>query len=190
MTRRPSSNLFVALSVTTLIMMACAGSDEQDIREWMKEQSKDLKGRVPDLPQIKPLPVLAYEPGELTTPFAPDKVFAGDTKMGIGGGASASGGPKEINADAQPMTKYPIESIRLVGTILVGKELRAIVASEREPVRQVRIGDYLGQNHGRITAIEPAAGDNQGHIMLKEVVLDKGIWIERETQLPPLDQRR
>jgi type IV pilus assembly protein PilP len=178
------------LAAVALVLSACGGSDEQDIREWMKEQSKDLRGRVPDLPQIKPLPVLAYEPGDLSSPFSPDKVFAGDTKVGGVGAPVVSGGPKDINADAQPMTKYPLESIRLVGTILVGKELRAIVASEREPVRQVHIGDYLGQNHGRITAIEPAAGDSQGRILLKEVVLDKGIWIERETQLPPQDQRR
>lgn len=190
MTHSPSSKLFLVLPVAVLIMTACGGSDEQDIREWMKEQSKDLKGKVPDLPQIKPLPVLAYEPGDLAAPFSPDKIFAGDMKGAAAGSNAASGGPKDINPDAQPMTKYPVESIRLVGTILVGKELRAIVASEREPVRQVRVGDYLGQNHGRITAIEPAAGDSQGRIMLKEVVLDKGIWIERETQLPPQDQRR
>ena len=190
MMRRFSFRLSFALSIAAFIVVACSGSDEQDIREWMKEQSKDLKGRVLDLPQIKALPVLVYVPGDLATPFSPDKVFAGDTKTGANGGASVSGGPKDINPDAQPMTKYPLESIRLVGTILVGKELRAIVASEREPVRQVQIGDYLGQNHGRITAIEPAAGDSLGRILLKEVVLDKGIWIERETQLPPQDQRR
>lgn len=190
MMRGPSFRLSFALLLAAFMLVACGGSDEQDIREWMKEQSKDLKGRVPDLPQIKPLTVLAYEPGDLSPPFSPDKIFAGDRKTGANGGATVSGGPKDINPDAQPMTKYPLESIRLVGTILVGKELRAIVASEREPVRQVRIGDYLGQNHGRITAIEPAAGDSQGRILLKEVVLDKGIWIERETQLPPQDQRR
>lgn len=180
--------MILVLPLAAFLLTACGGGDEQDIREWMREQSKDLRGRVPDLPQIKPLPVLAYEPGDLAVPFSSDKVFAEDLRTGVHGGLI--GGPKYINPDAQPMTKYSLESIRLVGTILVGKELRAIVASEREPVRQVRVGDYLGQNHGRITAIEPAAGDSDGRIKLKEVVLDKGIWIERENQLPPQDQRR
>ena len=169
------------------LMAACGGSDEQGIREWMKEQSKDLRGRVPDLPQIKPLPVLAYDPGDLAAPFSPDKVFAEDAKAGH---MVVNGGPKAVNPDAQPMTKYPLETIRVLGTIMVGKELRALVASEREPVRQVRVGDYLGQNHGRIIFIEPATGDRQVAIGLKEVVFDKGVWIERESRLPPPDQRR
>lgn len=180
--------LFLTAVIITLLMAACGEGEEQDIRDWMKEESRGLKGRVPNLPEIKALPVLAYEPGDLSAPFAPDKIFAGDIRAGRG--SMVSGGPKEINPDAQPMIKYPLESIRLVGTIQVGNELRAVVASEREPVRQVRIGDYLGQNNGRITAIEPATGDSEGRIVLKEVVLDKGVWIERDTQLPPLDQRR
>lgn len=172
----------LAAVLTGAFLAACGGGDPQDIREWMQEQSKDMRGKVPDLPEIKPLQVLAYEPGDLSAPFSVDKVFAEDTKLGSR--IAVIGGPKPVNPDAQPMTKYPLESIRVVGTILVGKELRALVVAEREPLRQVRVGDYLGQNNGRITAIEPATDDSDGRIMLKEVVLDKGVWIERESRLP------
>jgi type IV pilus assembly protein PilP len=182
---------FLRLGLFAVFLAAlsgCGGSEEQDIREWMKEESKGLKGRVPDLPEIKPLPVLSYEPGDLTSPFAPDKVFAEEKRAA--GKVVVSGGPKDVNIDAFPMAKYPLESIRLVGTLKLGNEWRAVVAADREPVRQVRVGDYIGQNHGRITAIEPAVGDSPGLIQLKEVVLEKGVWIERESRLPPLDQRR
>lgn len=181
MVRSPVRLLIVAL-LAGIFLTACGGSDEQDIREWMKEQSKDLRGRVPDLPQIKALPVLTYEPGDIAAPFSPDKVFADDLKAGARN--IVSGGPKDINPDAYPMTKYPLETMRLVGTIYVGKELRALVVSEREPVRQVRVGDYIGQNHGQIKSIMPATDDDQGSILLKEILLDKGVWIERETRFP------
>lgn len=169
-------------------LVSCGGSEEQDIKEWMKDESKGLKGRVPDLPEIKPLPVLSYDPGDLVSPFAPDKVFAEEKRLS--GKTVVGGGPREVNVDAYPMAKYPLESIRLLGTLKLGNEWRALVSAEREPARQVRTGDFIGQNHGRITAIEPATGDSTGAIQLKEIVLEKGVWIERESRLPLQDQRR
>lgn len=174
--------------VVLTVLAGCGGSEEQDIKEWMKEESRGLKGRVPELPEIKPPPVFAYDPGDLESPFAPSKVFAEEKRLA--GNKVISGGPRNVNVDAYPMAKYPLESIRMVGTLKIGKEWRAVVTAEREPVRQVRVGDYMGQNHGRITAIEPASGDSSGAIHLKEIVFEKGVWIERESRLPPMDQRR
>jgi type IV pilus assembly protein PilP len=176
----------LVLGVAAPLLVACGSGDQQDIRQWMQEQAKGLKGRAPDVPEIRQLAVLAYEPGELTPPFSIDKLFAEEAKAGGRGGVA--GGPKPINPDAQPMVKYPLDAIRLYGTIMVGKELRALVAAEREPVRQVRVGDYLGQNSGRIVSIVPATEDIDARIVLKETVLDKGVWVERDTQIPAQDK--
>ncbi len=164
------------------LLGGCGGSDHGDIRAWMQESSKDLRGHVPDLPQIKPLDVKPYEPGDLISPFSSEKVVSGG--LVSSGQASRSGGPPPLNPDAYPMTKVPLEAIRFVGTIIVNKEIRALVQVEREPVRQVKVGDFLGQNHGRIMKVEPANNASDGRVVLKEKLLDKGVWIERDTVFP------
>lgn len=170
----------------TAVLGGCGGSDHGDVRAWMQESSKDLRGHVPDLPQIKPLDVKPYEPGDLISPFASEKVVSGGLVSNTQ--TPRAGGPPPLNPDAYPMTKVPLEAIRFVGTIIVNKETRALVQVEREPVRQVKVGDFLGQNHGRIMKIEPASNDSDGRVMLKEKLLDKGVWVERDTVFPAQDK--
>lgn len=176
------NKLLVVIAATSSLLTGCGNSDHGDVRAWMLEASKDLRGHVPDLPQIKPLDVKPYEPGDLLSPFTSEKVVSG----GIVSGAqiSRTGGPAPLNPDIYPLIKVPLETIRFVGTIIVDKDIRALVQVEREPVRQVRIGEYMGQNHGRVLRIEPASGDSSGQVLLKEKLFDKGVWVERDTVFP------
>ena len=177
----------VALGVVVASFLAgCGDSQHSDVQAWMREASKDLRGRVPELPQIKPLDVKPYESESYISPFAIDKVISG----GAGNVAASSGrgGPPAVNTDAYPMAKAPLEAIRFIGTIIVNKEARALVQIEREPIRQIRVGDYMGQNHGKVLKIEPSSSDNSGLIVLKEKLFDKGVWVERETVFPAQDK--
>lgn len=169
-----------------VLLAGCGDNQHQDIQAWMRESTKGLRGHVPDLPQIKPLDIKPYDPDELIPPFSIGKVISG----GISGANQSrrAGGPPPLNPDAYPMTKVPLEMIRFLGTITVDKEVRALVQIEREPIRQVRAGDYLGQNHGRVMKIEPGGATSSGQLMLKERLLDKGVWIDRDTVFPALDK--
>lgn len=174
--------IIFAAATSSLLLAGCSNDDHGDVRAWMLEASKDLHGHVPDLPQIKPLDVKPYEPGDLISPFSQEKVISG----GIASSTQLlrAGGPAPLNPDIYPLTKVPLETIRFVGTIIVDKDIRALVQVEREPVRQVRIGEYMGQNHGRVQRIEPARGDSPGQVLLKEKLFDKGVWVERDTLFP------
>lgn len=169
-----------------MLLVACNDDEHGDVRAWMQEASKDLRGHIPELPQIKPLEVKPYEPGDLLSPFALDKVVSGG--LGSGAQAAKAGGPPPLNPDAYPLTKAALESIRFIGTIIVDKEVRGLVQIEREPIRQVRVGEYMGQNHGKVLKIEPHGDDSNGQIVLTEKLLDKGAWIERETLFPEQDK--
>ena len=41
----------------SLVLSACSGGDHDDLRQWMSDASKGIKGKVPELPQVKPYPV-------------------------------------------------------------------------------------------------------------------------------------
>ncbi|HQR05053.1 MAG: pilus assembly protein PilP [Proteobacteria bacterium] len=167
--------------IAAFTLVACSGGEPGDIREWMRESSKDLKARVPPLPEMQSPPVLVYEPGDLASPFSTDKLFAGDA-AGAGAGQLASG--KAVNTDAYPLTRAPLETLRLVGTITIGKEVVALVAMDRAAPYQVRVGDFIGQNLGKVIRIRPATDKDDAEITVKESVFEKGVWVERENRLP------
>lgn len=177
------------LPITALIalpLFGCGDREHGDVQAWMRESAKDMRGHVPDLPEIKPLDIKPYEPGDLISPFSSEKVISGG--LGANNQASRVGGPPPLNPDAYPLTKAPLESIRFLGTIIVDKEVRALLQIEREPIRQVREGDYIGQNHGRVQKIESSSATTQGQLLLRERLLDKGIWIDRDTVFPARDK--
>lgn len=175
---RPCWGLAV-LIVLTAFLSACGTGEPEDIRAWMKESTKSLKARIPELPKINPLPVPVYVPGEALSPFSIGKLSS-DSAMGGGGKPGPS---VAVNPDAHPLVRVPIETIRLLGTLRVGKDLVAVVASDRNAVYRVRVGDYLGQGYGRITAIHPATEDKDAEVLVKESVMEKGMWIERDNRV-------
>lgn len=161
---------------TTLIVAAvlavagCSGEEHQDLKAWMHESTKDLKGKVPPLPEIKPFPVVAYDALELVSPFNPVKLVP-DKKTGGNGPAP------DLNRRREPLEAYPLESLKMVGSLMQGRQQHAIVLADKS-YYQVQVGNYMGQNFGVVTAI------SENEINLKELVEDaNGDWVERTTAL-------
>ena len=154
-----------------LFLAACAdGGGHEDLREWMSEASKNLKGRVKPLPLVKPYEPVAYDAGNLMDPFKPSKITP-EKRQGGGGTQPDFDRPRE------PLEAYPLESLKYVGVMERKKQSYAIILVDGA-LYQVRTGNYLGQNFGVITQI------NETEVVLKELVQDAaGDWIERTSSL-------
>lgn len=174
--------LFLSGIALTLILAGCGSDEPEDVREWMRTNSANLKGKIPDLPQIKPLPAVVYEPGDLASPFVPEKLIGAEQKS-LANSTSRMRDQMANNPDAYPLTRVPLENIRMIGTLSIGKNVVGVVATDRDAPRQVKIGDYIGQNHGRISAIHEASDSGDGEIEVIESVLDKGSWVERTNRI-------
>jgi len=166
-------------SLITLVILAfltaCGSDVNQDLKQWMKDTTKDLKGHVPPLPEIKPYPVVSYEAGERADPFKP---------MNIETEKKASGGGTKPNFDRpkEPLEAYPLESLKMIGLLEKGKTRHAVLRAGTQ-VYQVRVGNYIGQNFGVITSI------SENEVKLKELVQDStGDWVERTSTLQLQEQ--
>lgn len=161
----------VALSLC-VILSACSQSEHEDVKAWMNDSAKDLKGKVPPLPEIKPFPVVAYDAINLVPPFAPSRIEP-DKR------ATSSGlGPRpDLNRRREPLEAYPLESLKMVGSLLQGKVKQAVIQADKA-FYQVRVGNYMGQNFGVITSV------TETEITLKELVEDSnGDWSERTSKM-------
>lgn len=165
----------VLMSLASLIVVACGSEDNQDMKNWVKESTVNIKGKIPPLPQIKQNTSVSYEAGNLVDPFQPRKIEP-DKKAGRGGGVQP-----DLNRRKEPLESYPLESIKMVGSILKGKVLYGLVKADRTYL--VRSGNYMGQNFGVITHI------SENEITLKELVEDSaGDWTNRTSTLQMQEQ--
>ena len=164
------------LAVITAVMFlaACGGDQHQDLKEELKNLTKDLRGRLEPLPVVKPYEPVPYQAFDLPDPFGPAKIelaIATAAKSKGGANAPSTTRPKE------PLEAYPLESLKMVGTLSQKGVTYALVRADTS-VYRVKAGNYLGQNFGIIIGIN----DNQ--INLKELVQDaSGDWTERKIAL-------
>lgn len=174
--KRPS---LVTFMVVGLMLGACSSDDHQDLKQWMKDATKDMKGRVKPLPEMKPFPIVSYEAAEMADPFNPVKI--GPDKKPEGGGTGGGITP-DFNRFREPLEAYPLESLKMVGLIQKDKMLNAIIKADKT-VHLVKIGNYMGQNFGMITQI------TDSEVQLRELVQDSaGDWVERPGTLQLQEQ--
>jgi type IV pilus assembly protein PilP len=163
------------LAVTVLAALslaACGGDDYQDIRQWMTEASKDLRGTVPSLPEIRAFPIISYNATDMVEPFAPAKI-APEKRQG-GGLTPDFDRPKEH------LESFPLETLRMVGAIRKEAVMYALIQASGM-VYQVRPGNYVGQNFGMVTSVSDT------EVKITELVQDPSgqttEWVERPASL-------
>lgn len=152
-----------------LLVSGCGSGDQDELRQWMKEETKDFRGRVPPLPQVKPYEPVPYDAGNLIDPFRPTKIQPDQKK---GGGLQP-----DFNRLREPLEAYPLESLRYTGSMTRNKQTYGLILADNS-LHQVRVGNYMGQNFGVIVSI------NEMEISLRELVQDPaGDWAERTSTM-------
>lgn len=157
----------LSVALAAIVVAACSGGGQEELQQWMKEESKDFRGRIPPLPKVKPYEPVAYDAAGLMDPFSPAKM-AVDTKQRGGAGLRP-----DMERAREPLEAYPLESIKFVGSLTKNRQTHAIVSVDGA-LQQVRAGNYMGQNFGVITKI------SETELSLRELVQDpSGDWVER-----------
>ena len=154
------------------LLAACGGEEQGELRQELAAMTKDLRGKVDPLPQVRSYEPVPYKGESMVDPFVPG------TDRGVAGGGGGGGGggvQPDLNRPKEPLEAFPLEAIQMVGTLAQNKDMYALVRAGTNLFR-VKKGNYMGQNFGVITAID------EGQINLKEVVQDSGgDWVERST---------
>jgi type IV pilus assembly protein PilP len=163
----------------TLALAACGGEQYGDLKQELAQLTKDLRGKVDPLPQVKPYEPVPYKAFDETDPFKPSRIDV----VAVGVATPGRPGP-DMNRPKEPLEAFPIESLRMVGTLQQDKQTYGLVKAGTNLFR-VKKGNYMGLNFGVITAID------ENEIKLKELVQDGGgDWIERVSSLQLVEAQR
>ena len=163
------------LASAALLAMAGCSSEMDELKQFVRESEKGLPRRIEPLPPVKPFEPFTYEGFDLPDPFKPRKL------------SERKDGPKsalepDMNRRKEPLEAFPLEQLKMVGTLSQGKDTYALVRADKTLYR-VKKGNYMGQNFGLITDV------TESEIKLKEIVQDSaGDWAERQSVLPLLEE--
>jgi len=166
----PSLSRTLAIIALILLMTGCSRGitssygDAPNLERWMA----DIRARPPA--PLEPLPVLQqfesfeYAAQDLRDPFS-DAWEEPDTPGAL---------RPDPNRRKEPLESFPLDALKMVGTI--GSD--GLVTSTDGITHRINVGNYMGQNDGRIIGID------EGQIELVELISNgQGGWMERTTAL-------
>lgn len=117
-------------------------------------------------------------------PFNPLKLMQVLRRESVQSNANTSLMAAELNRRKEPLEAEPLDAMTMVGS-LDKKGVPTALIRVGTLLYQVRAGNYLGQNYGKITRITETS------IQLREIVQDgSGDWIERNSTLELQEGRK
>ncbi len=156
-----------------LLLQACQ-KDMNDLEVFVRDAYKDKKPKIEPLPEIQPYQGYEYSASEESDPFSSSNIVSRDGTEGVSG--------KRPDADRrrEALEEFPLDALSFVGTITKQQEPWVIVQTSRGTAHLATIGNYLGQNDGKIKTINA----EEQRVVLVETVLDSaGRWVTRNVEL-------
>lgn len=168
-----------ALLATTL-MAACTG-EQEELTQWMEQQKREVKPTVLPLSPPKKFDPQAYLALSGVEPFSQQKLTVALKQEARQPNSMLAA---EINRRKEPLEAYPLDSMAMVGSVAKQGQPYALLRVD-SLLYQVKVGNYLGQNYGKIVKI------TETEISLREIVQDAaGEWIERPSSLQLQEKSR
>ena len=175
--RRVAGTLGAA--VAALVLSGC-GAELDELQAWMDQQKREVRPNVPPLTPPKKFDPQPYAAADSVDPFSNQKLAVALKRDER---APSSLLAAELKRRKEPLEAYPLDSMTMVGSMNRVGQPYALLRVEGL-LYQVKVGEYLGQNYGRILKV------TETELVLREVVQDAaGEWIERNTSLQLVEQR-
>ena len=167
-------NKFGVLIFSVTIYLSLSGCSEQtmsDLTDYVAAEKSKKAGGIKPVPEFKAYDSYIYViEANSRSPFEPaqeeemrtDEVVAGD------------GLSPDINRHKESLEGFPLDTLRYVGSLEQEGKIWAIIISPDSLIHKINIGNYIGQNYGKITNITDTG------VEISELVTNgMGGWIER-----------
>ena len=138
------------------LLSACT-DDMDELQQYVAQIKARKSTKIEPLPQIKQYEAFTYAAGDRRDPFAPTR------PQSVSGSEVAR---PDLNRNKEPLEEFPLDALKMVGVINYNKTLYAMIKAPDGVIHRVTVGNYIGQNFGKIVKIT----DNE--VALDEIVPD------------------
>jgi len=144
----------VLLLAAAALLGACS-SDIDELQQYIAQVKARKSSKIEPIPQIKPYEPFTYVAGDRREPFTPSAPEG-----------SKDGVHPDLTRNREPLEEFPLDALKMVGTIRYETAFYAMIKAPDGVIHRVTVGNYMGQNFGRITQI------SQAQVLLDEIVPD------------------
>jgi len=158
-----------------LALTACSNSGGVNDLKKFVSQARMQKGKVEPLPEFKPAETFVYGAAETQDPFA---IWQSEIKPAARATSMVQGIRPNVNRRKEILENYPLDTLRLTGFLEYGQQRWGLVKAPDDIIYRVRIGNYLGENYGKVTQVL------ENRLVLMEIIPDGlGGWEEHQAAL-------
>jgi len=165
--------------IAAMALVGCSSGDE-DLKDFVERIKQRPGGEIEPLPTFEPYESFTYEPEQLRDPFVAKGSFSQTSE--------AQQEDEEAQADSdvapdkerpqEPLEEYTLDSLEMVGTLMRNGKRWGLIQAPDGTIHRVLPGNHMGQQYGRITAVEP------DRIRLVEIIPARGGgWQERDAEI-------
>ena len=165
----PGSLRIPFLLLATLVLAGCSVDKFTDLDEFMAEKRSRPGGVIAPIPAFKAYKAFTYSATTLRSPFdRPVEIREIRQLQAVSTVQPDEDRPKEF------LEQFTFDSLAMVGSLSKGGTDWTLIADPEGGVHRVKLGNYLGRNHGRIVEM------TQSYVGVIEIVSDGGEgWLER-----------
>lgn len=164
--RRYTHYLFVFMVFITFLSGCSSQGGKMKKSEDFVSQVQQTKGQ-----QVEPLPQFSTPVLPQATPNIPRNPFAPAVEN------------QQLKPDTShqpgPLESFPLTDLHYVGVLSQSNQIWGLIITPTGAIYSIAIGQYIGQNYGKVTQITPQK------ITIQETVSDGiGGWVTRTKELP------
>jgi len=161
-------------------LAACSDNDGlDDLRAFTDAEKAKKASKIEPLPSVHATEVFKYTASSIVSPFSEENVLP-EIK------ATLEIAPILPDQDRirQPLEYFPLDALKMVGTLDQSGRTYAIVFAPDDTVHSVTIGNYAGTQLGEIVEVL------EGELVLEETVkLKNGRWEKRKVSLALIEEK-
>lgn len=156
------------IGMVLLAALAGCSKDNSDLDSYFAEVKARKSTDIEIVPQMRPYERFTYVGSGRRSPF--DNAETEIARLKPNNGLAP-----DLQRRREPLEEFPLDALNLLGVLGYGEKRWALVRSADGIVHRVAVGQHLGRNSGRVTAI------SERRVDIKEIVPDGlGGWMQRD----------
>ena len=163
----------VIILVMQAMLYGCSAHVDDDVVAFVKEVKNRKSQTIESLPTFPHAQNFKYKAVGFRDPFEPFAPAKEET-------APEEKTPMpDLNRQREPLELFPLDSLEMVGSLEQDGNFFALIKDTTGLVHTAKIGEYIGQNSGRIEKI------NENYLEVKELLANgKGGYREHTSVIP------
>ncbi|GAB4393144.1 MAG: pilus assembly protein PilP [Gammaproteobacteria bacterium] len=164
------AKLWIAI-IVVLLTAGCGSSDElAELNRYVRDVKERKPAKIEPAPSFKQYPKYTYPQEERRNPFAATK----PTQLATNTNNDTQ---PDLQRPKEPLEIFPLDALKMVGTLIEGEKVWALITTPDGNVVRVTVGNYLGKNYGHVDLITTK------QIELTETLPDGDGWRKQKNSI-------